>query len=152
MAHQGQHLDKNGDASIVMEAMVSPDLRFWHAAVGFPGSNNDITILDKSSFLLDVLSSYNVGLEFVINGHNYHHVSFATDGIYPCLRVFFKPYTNPQGSERSLYTEIVESVRKEIERGSFFFLPPTRHLVPCVSCALSVLLVTFLLVAPCPFP
>jgi hypothetical protein len=47
MAHQGQHLDKNGDASIVMEAMVSPDLRFWHAAVGFPGSNNDITILDK---------------------------------------------------------------------------------------------------------
>ena len=43
----GQHLDKNGDASIVMEAMVSPDLRFWHATVGFPGSNSDITILDK---------------------------------------------------------------------------------------------------------
>jgi hypothetical protein len=73
-------------------------------------------IFIRSSFLLDVLSSYNVGSQFVINGHTYDRVSFATDGIYPSLRIFFKPYTNPQGPERSLYTDIVESVRKDIER------------------------------------
>ena len=39
---------KEGRPTIVMEAGVDCDLFFWHVAFGFPGTQNDINIWDRS--------------------------------------------------------------------------------------------------------
>ena len=48
-------MDKDQCVSIANEAICSQDLYCWHASLGFPGSMNDLNILDASvnfAFLL----------------------------------------------------------------------------------------------------
>ncbi|OWZ09519.1 Transposon protein [Phytophthora megakarya] len=41
-AWRGAFQDASRDATVVLEAMATYDLRLWHAFVGMPGSNNDL--------------------------------------------------------------------------------------------------------------
>ncbi|XP_074374120.1 uncharacterized protein LOC141714502 [Apium graveolens] len=44
-----------GVATIILEVVASSELYIWHAFVGDAGSNNDITVLDRSPIFDDVV-------------------------------------------------------------------------------------------------
>jgi hypothetical protein len=50
-AHQGQFQGKEGQPTVVVEAMANYNLYFWHAIFGYAGTLNNITIWDNR-FLL----------------------------------------------------------------------------------------------------
>jgi hypothetical protein len=56
VAHQGQYQDRDGNRSIILEAVATSDLWVWHAFVGVPGSCNDINVFDRSTLLVKYIS------------------------------------------------------------------------------------------------
>ena len=60
----------SGVKSLVMEALVDPDLYIWYFNFGAPGSLNDINILDRSSIVGELLSGQFDGKvsQYAING------------------------------------------------------------------------------------
>jgi hypothetical protein len=47
--------NKDGNKSLVMEAIVTKDLWTWHVFIGLPGSSNDINVVDYSPFMVNYL-------------------------------------------------------------------------------------------------
>jgi hypothetical protein len=100
-----------------MEAFATKDLRFWHAQVGFPGSLNDLNILERSNLIDAVLSGRIKNSTFFINGNEYNtQPYFLADGIYPKWKIFQQPISEPVGRKHKLYTKLQEACRKDIER------------------------------------
>jgi len=56
VAWQGQYQDRDGNRSIVLEAVATSDLWIWHAFVGVPGSCNDINVFDRSTLMVKYTS------------------------------------------------------------------------------------------------
>ena len=50
-AWQGHYQNRNHERSIVLEAVADQSLWIWHVFFGILGSNNDLTILDRSPLL-----------------------------------------------------------------------------------------------------
>ena len=55
VAWQGDFGDRNGQKSIILEAIVLEDLHIWHAFFGLPHSNNDLNVLDCSPLVENLL-------------------------------------------------------------------------------------------------
>lgn len=70
VALQGSFKGKEKFCSIVLEAVADHNLRFWHVAFGFPGSCNNINILDVSPLHSRFLDGSHSEIDFpyVING------------------------------------------------------------------------------------
>ena len=57
VAWQGDFGDKDGNMSIILEAVADRDLHIWHVFFGLPGSNNDLNVLDRSPLIHNMLTS-----------------------------------------------------------------------------------------------
>jgi hypothetical protein len=68
---------------MVLEAIATYDLWLWHAFIGAAGSNNDITVVDKSPLIPNLLKGVGADVTFEVNGNPYKNVYLLTDGIYP---------------------------------------------------------------------
>ncbi|XP_026410590.1 uncharacterized protein LOC113305804 [Papaver somniferum] len=55
VALQGTYRGKDKHSSLVLEAVASYDLWFWHDFFGMPGSNNDLNVLAHSPFFDNML-------------------------------------------------------------------------------------------------
>uniref|UniRef100_A0A0D3ANE4 DDE Tnp4 domain-containing protein n=1 Tax=Brassica oleracea var. oleracea TaxID=109376 RepID=A0A0D3ANE4_BRAOL len=88
-AWKGQYSRGSGKPTIVLEAVVSYDLRIWHAFFGPPVS---------------------------INGREYHVEYYLTDGIYPKWTTFIQSIPIPQWPKTILFAQRQEAVRKDVER------------------------------------
>jgi Plant transposon protein len=80
MAYWPVYVGKEGKASLVLVPL------FWHAAFGFPGTHNDINILDQSPFwnsMLDSSFHHEVVFHFQINSQQFVNLFLLADGIYP---------------------------------------------------------------------
>ncbi|KAK9080084.1 hypothetical protein SSX86_001759 [Deinandra increscens subsp. villosa] len=65
--HRGDH----ANPTIILEAVASQDMWFWHAFFGAPGANNDINVLNQSPLFANELHSVAPRCPFVVNARQY---------------------------------------------------------------------------------
>jgi Plant transposon protein len=119
MAWKGAFGGKEKASTIVLEAFSDYNCFIWHASFGYPGSDNDINILERSPLLaawLDGSYHRDVDFEFTINGRQFKRVYLLVDGIYPAVSRFVKTLDVPIGKENKTFASWQESSRKDIER------------------------------------
>ncbi|KAH9138932.1 hypothetical protein AeRB84_016788 [Aphanomyces euteiches] len=95
----GQFKGKEKKPTVVLEACADADLWIWHASFGWPGSLNDINILDRSTFFDRILNCQAPTVSFVVNQHEYNMTYCLADG-----------------NKRKLYSATQEACRKDVER------------------------------------
>jgi Plant transposon protein len=119
MAYRPVYAGKEGKASLVLEAVADHNLFFWHEAFGFPGTHNNINILDQSPLwksMLDGSFHRDVDFHFRINGQHFVNLFLLANGIYPSSGRFCKTSAQPIGEEKKKYAVWQEAARKDIER------------------------------------
>lgn len=116
VGEQGQFRDKDGNMSIVLEAIATSNLWIWHAFAGIPGSCNDINVIDRSPLMVNLLNGVAPDVSYELNGNTYDMFYLLCDGIYPEYTIFMKPISDPQGAKLKWYSKRQESVRKDVER------------------------------------
>ncbi|CAM6089268.1 unnamed protein product [Calypogeia fissa] len=116
VALQGQYRDKEGNNSVILEAIATKNLWIWHAFIGIPGSNNDINVVDRSPLLVNLLNGVMPDVNFEVNGRIYNNFYLLTDGIYPDYSIFVKSITEPQSMKRKYFARKQEGTRKDVER------------------------------------
>ena len=121
MAWKGQFEGKEGEPTIVLEAAVDHDLHTWHAAFGYPGTQNDIVIWQRSP-LHEVLengvwsTTIDPAEEFEIGGERFRKLWILVDGIYPPIARFVKTISEPGTEDESTFAQWQEGARKDVER------------------------------------
>ena len=96
------HFFLGQEATVVLEAVVSQDLWFWHSFFGIPGANNDINILDVSPLFTNLLNGIAPKCNFTINGNHYTQGDYLADGIYPDYSALVKKISQPEGLDCKL--------------------------------------------------
>jgi len=118
---QGQHKGHafGGKSTLILEAIVDPDLYFWHVFFGEPGSLNDLNVLGKSSIVTSLLNgTFDIEIpQYVLNGNGRDWLYFLADGIYPNWTIFVKACQCPITPPEKFFSERQESSRKSVERG-----------------------------------
>nr|XP_043618848.1 uncharacterized protein LOC122590737 [Erigeron canadensis] len=66
--HRGNH----ERPTIILEAVASYDLWFWHAYFGVSGSNNDISVLKQSPLFIPEVNGKSPEYGFTVNGRRYN--------------------------------------------------------------------------------
>jgi len=69
VAWQGQFQDKDGNRSIILEAIADQSLWIWHAFFGLAGGNNNLNVLDRSPLVRNLLCGEGNEITFDVNGH-----------------------------------------------------------------------------------
>ncbi|XP_023765443.1 uncharacterized protein LOC111913961 [Lactuca sativa] len=113
---------------VILEAVVSHDIWFWHAFFRMAGSNNDLNVLQTSLIFNDVLQGKALNMPYVVNGNEYKYGYYLGDGIYLEGATFVKSYTFPAGDKRKLFKLAQESARKDVER-AFGVLKQKWHII-----------------------
>lgn len=121
MAWQGSFQGKEGKPTIVLEALSDYHMWFWHAAYGFAGTLNDLTILSFSSLLEQLLDGSFGDLEdelvpYKISAEEFMKLFILVDGIYPQYSRFVKGFKQPVTVREKKFSEWQEACRKDIER------------------------------------
>jgi hypothetical protein len=113
----GQFKGKEKKPTIVLEAVVDGECWIWHAAFGYPGSLNDLNILDMSSTMERVFrGEFPPSFTFLANNVAFKTVYFLADGIYPAWALFIKTIRNAMSPKEKRYASAQETVRKDVER------------------------------------
>jgi Plant transposon protein len=87
----GQFKGKEKKPTIVLEAAADGECWIWHAAFGYPGSLNDLNILDMSSTMERVFrGEFSPSFTFLVTNVAFKTAYFLTDGIYPAWALFIK--------------------------------------------------------------
>lgn len=122
-AIKGQYFNPKADgklATISCEALCDRNLYCWHWFPGRCGTNNDITVLDYSPLMNDILSGkrrMTVPEGYSLNGSPRSWLLYMlVDGIYPEWSIFVGPNSAPLNDRELHMTKRQESVRKDIER------------------------------------
>jgi hypothetical protein len=102
--------------TIILEAVASNDLWFWHSYFGVPGSNNDINVLYTSPLFQSVTDGTAPFCPFFVNGRYYRRGYCLVDGIYPSWSVFVKALSFPVEDKEKAFKKLQESARKDVER------------------------------------
>ncbi|XP_076925798.1 uncharacterized protein LOC143588758 [Bidens hawaiensis] len=92
--HRGDH----PGPTIVLKAVASQDLWFWHAFFGVVGSNNDHNVINQSSIFDDLIDRVEPPQAFFEWG------------------TLVQAYASPLSDKRKYFTKRQESARKDIER------------------------------------
>ena len=112
---------KKSLALLVLEAACDYNLWFWHASFGYPGTLNDINVLNLSPLVDSFLDgSFEKAEEEVtpyeLNGEKFSRLFLLADGIYPCWSRFVRTISAPVGRIEKNFAKWQESSRKDIER------------------------------------
>ncbi|XP_026416782.1 uncharacterized protein LOC113312239 [Papaver somniferum] len=116
-AESGAYTAYKGSESIVLEAVVSYDLWFWHAFFGMPGSSNDINVMNRSYIFRKLINGKAPPVNFVVNGHAYDMGYYLGDGIYPEIATIVMAIKQPDSQKKHTFSSMQEGARKDVERG-----------------------------------
>ena len=116
VAWQGDFGDRDGNNSIILEAIADQSLHIWHMFFGIPGSNNDVNVLDQSPLIHNMLTSETSDMTFEVNGQEYKRYYLLADGIYPPRSCFVQSIHMPGDEKRKYFASRQESCRKDVER------------------------------------
>lgn len=113
----GQYSGKEkGLPTMGLEAIVGPDAHIWWATFGYPGTLNDLTILDRSPLIQDIIDGRIRCDPYQINGETFDEYYLLTDGIYPEWSCFVKSFKQPDTQKKKHFAQVQEAKRKEVER------------------------------------
>jgi hypothetical protein len=85
------------EATVILKAVVSEDLLFWHCFFGVPGSHNNINVLNFSPLFTNLLNGISPKCEYTINVNWYTQGYYLADGIYPDYSTIVKTLSQPEG-------------------------------------------------------
>jgi Plant transposon protein len=129
----GQFKGKEKKPTIALEAVADGECWIWHAAFGYPGSLNDLNILDMSSTMERVFrGEFPPSFTFLVNNVAFKTAYFLADGIYPAWALSIKTIRNAMSPKEKRYASAQEAVRKDVER-AFAALVARWHILkrPC---------------------
>jgi len=94
---------------------------FWHAAYGYAGTLNDLTILSYSTLLEQILDGSFEKLEadsvpYTLSNQEFEYLFILVDGTYPQYSRFVKGNKNPVTQREKKFSEWQEACRKDVER------------------------------------
>ena len=112
VAWNGQYLDKDGNISIILEAIVDQSLWIWHVFFGTAGSNNDLNVLQRSLLVKEILFREYDDISFDVNYRRYSKYYLLADGIYPKWSIFVQSIKDPQREKKN----ILPTNRKQLEK------------------------------------
>jgi len=94
-AYHGAFQGSKGCPTIVMETVSDFNMYFWHVAFGFPGSLNDLNILNLSPIIdAFVDGTFETSEQlFVIGKEEFHDLYLLVDDIYPNWNRFVNLYS-----------------------------------------------------------
>jgi hypothetical protein len=119
VALQGQYRGKEGDETIVLEAICDHDLYVWYHFFGTAGSLNDINILHRSPIVSSILSErfpIKAPWRYQLDNNERDWMYFLVDGIYPRWAIFVNGVRQPLTEQEQYFTKCQEAIRKDIER------------------------------------
>lgn len=157
---KGAYTGKDGNPSVVLEAVATWDTWIWHAYFGEPGSNNDINILDRSPMMSMLLHREFPQHSFSVSDTTFNILYFLVDGIYPDWPIFQvrlkkchtfavfitnssnavfiqKTISQPHDRKSKHFAKMHESIRKDVER-AFGILQARFSIVASASRSMSV--------------
>ena len=130
----GTYQGRDGQRSIVIEAICDEDTWIYHIFSGCPGSLNDINVLYESPLYMDVITGKWPLRDclLTVNGNTRTLLHYLVDGIYPRFAFFFAPYPNPQTREQQTFNRLQDALRKDVE-SLFGILTARFHIMlhPC---------------------
>ena len=116
----GQYTGKEEKPTIVLEAIADYNLYFHHVSVGYPGSLNDINVLNISTLIHKLTHTINESesesIPYTISDEEFTRVFYLLDGIYPSWSRFVKTIGFPVNQKQKSYSKWQEACRKDIER------------------------------------
>jgi len=114
----GTYQDRNGDRTIVIEAICDEDLWIYHMFVGAPGSLNDINVLYQSPLYIGITTGKwpPSSFPFTVNGNTRTLLYYLVDGIYPRFAFLVAPYPKPSTEQQRVFNRLQEAIRKDVER------------------------------------
>jgi Plant transposon protein len=120
-AWQGAYKGKEGQPTIVLEAMADYHCFFWHVFFGGVGTLNDKSILLMSHLFNALLNGQMEELEqavvpFRIGPDIFDKIFILVDGIYPDYSRFVKGLKVPVTRREKKFAQWQEACRKDIER------------------------------------
>ena len=89
-AWKSQYCGHIHELTIILEAVASYDLWIWYAFFWFPGSNNDINMLEQSHIFFELAQGRAPTVNYSINGHDYTLKYYLANGIYPKWQYLWK--------------------------------------------------------------
>lgn len=81
---------KEKQPTVILEAVASQDLWFWHHFFGLPGCLNDINVLDRSHVFQELAQGRAPSVEYTIGNQTFTKGYYLADGIYPKYATFVK--------------------------------------------------------------
>ncbi|KAL6557450.1 hypothetical protein OROMI_017800 [Orobanche minor] len=102
--------------TLILEAVASKNLWILHAFFGMAGTNNDITVLNRSTLFDDLISGVAPSCPFVVNSHRYDMGYYLSDGIYPPYATLIQSISSPYTEKERTFDKFQESARKDVER------------------------------------
>jgi hypothetical protein len=115
-AWQGHSEDKDKNRSFILEAIVDQSLWIWYAYIGLPRDKNDVSLLDRSPLVREMLKGEAGDLGFSVNGTLYPRYYLLADEVYPGWSCFVKTIEEPQDEMEQHFVETHEAVRKDVEQ------------------------------------
>ncbi|CAH9139047.1 unnamed protein product [Cuscuta epithymum] len=114
--------------TLILEVVASKSLWIWHAFFGMAGSNNDVTVLDRSPLFDDIINGIAPPCKYIVQGHEYNMGYYLADGIYPKYATLIQTISQPLSVKEKLFAKKQESARKDVER-AFGVLQSRWHII-----------------------
>lgn len=128
-AWHGQYQGKEGAPAVTLEAIADHSLWIWHAFFGFPGSANDINVLQGSTLCNKIAEgTYPPAVEYEIAGSRRNKPYWLADGIYPKWPIFVQTIPYPTSKKEECFSRNQEFARKDVER-AFGVLQSKWHII-----------------------
>ena len=117
-ALHGQHQNRKGYRSVLLETVCDEDTYVWHMNVGAAGRNNDVNVLKLSPLYHAIVAGTwpPRTMTFTVNNRTRTMAYYLADGIYPRYAFFATPYPDADTPKKRTYNRLQEALRKDVER------------------------------------
>ncbi|KAK3218595.1 hypothetical protein Dsin_012565 [Dipteronia sinensis] len=92
------------------------------------GTNNDITVLDRSSLFDYLINDVAPPCNFEVKCHHYNMGYYLSNGIYPQYATLMQTISQPSSIKEKIFAKHQEAARKDVER-PFGVLQSRWHIV-----------------------